>query len=130
VVHAHRDHLAVALRELVLELGSPAQLGGADRCEVLRVGKQDCPLLADPVVKLDAPFGGVLLEVGRDVADSNRHRWLLSSRESLEMRSAGPTQGQRAAAAAGSSEGGTRTAAPVNRPWRRSSRASLARASG
>src|SRR6185436_4742692 len=77
-VVAHRivrqaDDLGIALVELGLESGHVAQLGGADRGEVLRMREQDRPLVADPLVKANLPFGGIRREIRGLVADSYRH---------------------------------------------------------
>jgi hypothetical protein len=69
-VDAQADQLGVALGELGLDLGHVAQLGGAHRREVLGVGEQDRPLVADPLVKVDVPLGGLGLEVGGLVVDA------------------------------------------------------------
>ena len=50
--------------------GHVAELGGADRREVLRVAEQDRPSVADPLVERDRALGGVGREVGGDVVDS------------------------------------------------------------
>lgn len=42
-VDGERDHLDVALAELGRQLGRPAQLRGAHRGEIPRVGEQDAP---------------------------------------------------------------------------------------
>ena len=58
------NQLSTALGELGLELGEGAELGGADRGVVLRVGEEDNPLVADPLVEVDGASSGVGLEVG------------------------------------------------------------------
>src|SRR5690606_22319373 len=60
-VHGEGDGLHPALGELVLQLGGEAQLGGAHRGEVGRVGEQHAPAVAQPVVETDATLAGVLL---------------------------------------------------------------------
>ena len=57
--------------ELGLELGHVAELGRADRGEVLGVREQHRPGVADPVVELDRALGGVGLEVGCGVVDDS-----------------------------------------------------------
>ena len=64
------DDLDVALVELGLELGHVAELGGADRGEVLGVGEQDAPGIAEPLVEPDLALRGVRLEIGRGIADT------------------------------------------------------------
>ena len=76
-VDAEADDLDVALVELGLELGHVAELGRADRREVLGVREQDAPGVAEPLVEADVAFGGFGLEVGGGVADAKRHLILL-----------------------------------------------------
>src|SRR5690606_32790058 len=59
-VHRQGDGLHAAPGELVLQPGGEAQLGGAHRGEVGRVGKQHAPAVAQPLVKTDATLAGVL----------------------------------------------------------------------
>jgi hypothetical protein len=72
-VDAHADHLDVALVELGLALGERAQLGGAHRCEVLRVGEEHPPAVAQVVVEVHRALGGLRGEVRRVVAQSHCH---------------------------------------------------------
>lgn len=58
------DELDAALGELGLQLGKGAQLGGADGSEVLGVGEEDDPVVADELVEVNGALGGVGLEVG------------------------------------------------------------------
>jgi hypothetical protein len=67
------DHLAVALLERGPELGQIAELGGADRSEVLGVREQDSPAVAEPVVEAKPPAGGLGLEIGGAIADAQCH---------------------------------------------------------
>ena len=62
-VDRETDDLDATLVELRLDLGHVAELGRADRREVLRVREQHAPGIADPVVKLDFSFGGLGLEI-------------------------------------------------------------------
>jgi hypothetical protein len=62
-VDAQADDLGVALVELALERRHVAELGGADRREVLRVREQDRPAVADPLVEIDLALGRVRGEV-------------------------------------------------------------------
>ena len=48
-IDAEADDLDVALVEVRLELGHVAELGGADRGEVLRVREDDAPGIAEPL---------------------------------------------------------------------------------
>ena len=72
-IGAEADQLDVALVEIGLELGGGAELGGADGGEVLGVGEEDAPAVAQPFVEADLAFGGFRLEVGRGVADAQSH---------------------------------------------------------
>ena len=72
-VDRQADDLHVALVELGLELGDVAELGGADRREVLRVGEQHAPAVAEPLVEVDLALGGLGGEVGGGVAEANGH---------------------------------------------------------
>ena len=70
VVNAHRNHLAVPLVKLRLQLGGHTKLGGAHRGEVLRVAEQDAPSIAEVLVEGELTVGGVCGEVGCDVSES------------------------------------------------------------
>lgn len=58
------NQLDAALGELGLQLGKGAQLGGAHGREVLRVGEEDDPAVADKLVEVNGALGGFGLEVG------------------------------------------------------------------
>lgn len=60
------DQLDTALGKLGLELGEGAQLGGADRGVILRVGEEDDPPVADELMEVNGALGGIGLEVGCD----------------------------------------------------------------
>ena len=75
-IDAQADDLRVALVELGLEPGHVAQLGRADRREVLGVREQHAPRPAEPLVKADAALGRFRLEVGCDVAKLQCHETL------------------------------------------------------
>src|SRR5690606_374377 len=70
------DDLDAALVEFALQLGDRAELGRADRGEILGVREQDDPIAACPVMKADFALGGVLLEIRGDVTDTDAHRGL------------------------------------------------------
>ena len=72
-VDAEADDLDVALVELGLQLGHIAELGGADRGEVLRVRKQNAPAGSEPVVEADSAFGCLRFEIWRGAANLNGH---------------------------------------------------------
>jgi hypothetical protein len=57
----------MALRELGLQTGHVAKLGSAYRSEILGVREQNCPVIADPLVKIDfalGSFGGKVRSFG------------------------------------------------------------------
>jgi hypothetical protein len=70
-VHGQPDDLHVAPLPLGAQLGHVPQLGGAHGGEVLGVGEEHGPRVADPVVEADPSLGGVGLEVGRGLVDEN-----------------------------------------------------------
>jgi hypothetical protein len=71
------DDLDAALVELGLDLGHVAELGGADRREVLGVREQHRPFVADPIVKADLAFGRLGREIRDRIVDRERHPYLL-----------------------------------------------------
>lgn len=70
VVGAQADQLHAARGELGLQLGEGAQLGGADRGEVIRVREEDGPLGANELVEVDGTIGGLGIEVGGNGAQA------------------------------------------------------------
>ena len=72
-VDREADDLHAAAVELRLDLGHVAELGGADRGEVLRVGEEDHPGAVDPVVEVDRSLAGVRFEIGGNVAKLQSH---------------------------------------------------------
>src|SRR5690349_7286740 len=72
-IDADREDLDVSALELLGQVRDAAKLGGADRGEVLGVREQHAPALAEPLVKVDATRGRVLVEVGGDAADVEGH---------------------------------------------------------
>src|SRR5260370_28242657 len=72
-IDAEPNNLAVALVELGLEPGHVAELGRADRGEVLWMGEQDGPSIADPLVEVDLALSGVGGEVGSFAVDPQCH---------------------------------------------------------
>ena len=81
--------LALRLSNSAFILRHGAELGGAHRGEVLRVREQDRPLVADPLVEVDLAFGGLGLEIGCGVADTQRHGFLLEDRRATIARRRG-----------------------------------------
>src|SRR5271169_6234129 len=67
------NDLDVAPVELRLELCHVAQLGGADRREILGMGEQYRPGIADPIVKMDRAFCRRSFEIGCGFADLQCH---------------------------------------------------------
>ena len=67
------DNLDAALVELGLEAGHGAELGGADRREILGMREQHGPVVADPVVETDLAFSRIGLEIRGGVANLERH---------------------------------------------------------
>ena len=78
-IDAQADELGVAFGELRLDLGHIAELGGADRREVLGMREQDRPAVADPLMEIDRSFCGLSGEVGCRVVDAKSHRKLRSA---------------------------------------------------
>src|SRR5438128_8885135 len=68
------DDLDAAPVKLGLDLGHVTELGGAYRCEILRVREQHRPLVADPIVKPNPTFGSLSLEVRGSIVDCESHR--------------------------------------------------------
>ena len=76
-VDREADDLDAALVELRLQLGDGAELGGAHRREVLRMGEEHCPAVALPIEEVDRALRGLCGEVGSIVPESNGHGGLL-----------------------------------------------------
>lgn len=81
-VGGQANQLYTALGEFRLELGKGAQLGGADGGVVLWVREEDCPLVADPLVKVNGAVCSLGLEVGGNASETEgrgavggRHGW-------------------------------------------------------
>ncbi len=68
-VDAEAHQFDIPLVEFRLHVRQSAQLGRADRREVLRVREQQAPAIAQPFVKADRAFSGLGLKVGGDVAN-------------------------------------------------------------
>src|SRR5260370_40490631 len=62
-IDAKPHQLDAALVEFRLQLRERAELGGADRREILRVREQKRPAVADPVMEFDLAFGGFSVEI-------------------------------------------------------------------
>ncbi|MCY1183024.1 hypothetical protein D9M73_236120 [compost metagenome] len=72
-VDTEPDHFGVALVEFRLELGQVAQFSGADRGEILRVRKQDGPVVANPFVEIQRALGAFGSEIRCFVANADCH---------------------------------------------------------
>ena len=70
IIDAQTHHLAVALGKLGLQPGHVAQLRGADRREVFRMGEQDGPAIPYPLVEVDRALRRFGREVGCFVIDT------------------------------------------------------------
>src|SRR5215204_6551810 len=72
-INTQSNDLDAASVELGLDFGHVAELGGANRSEVLRMREQDAPRVANPFMKPDLALGGFSLEVWGCLADLKRH---------------------------------------------------------
>jgi hypothetical protein len=72
-VDAEPDDAGVALVELGLQGRDAPELRRADRREICGVGEEDAPSVAEVLVKVDFPFGGVRGEVRGLIAELKRH---------------------------------------------------------
>ncbi len=68
------NQLDVALGELWLKLCECAELGGADWGEVVWVGEEDDPGVANKLVEVDWALGGLGLETWGDGAEAEAAR--------------------------------------------------------
>jgi hypothetical protein len=71
------DHLDAAFLEFGLQRRHAAELGGADRREILGMREKHAPAVAQPFVETDRAFGSVRLEIRRIVVDRQCHPCLL-----------------------------------------------------
>jgi hypothetical protein len=69
-VHAQGDGFHITLGKFAFQLGGQAQLGGAHRREVRRMGKQNAPAVAKPLMKADGALTGFLFEVRCGISQS------------------------------------------------------------
>src|SRR5215467_8602228 len=72
-VHTESDDLAITPLELRHQPRHIAEFGCADRREILRMGEQDRPPIADPVVETDVSLGRFGAEVRDFRIYSQRH---------------------------------------------------------
>ena len=68
-IDTEADDLDAALVELRLDPRHVAELGGADRGEVLGVREQHAPGVAEPFMEPDVALRGVGLEIRGDIAE-------------------------------------------------------------
>src|SRR5690606_41836234 len=85
VMRIHRvdtqgDGLDVTLGKFIFELGGQAQLCGAHRGKVGRVGKQYAPAIAEPLVKANAALGGILFKIRCSISKTQTHTYSPSTR--------------------------------------------------
>lgn len=59
------NHLDSTLLKLILHLGKSTQLGGANGCEISRVGEKDGPTIANELMEVNLALRGQCLEVRR-----------------------------------------------------------------
>ena len=75
-------NLHVALGKFRLQARHGAQFGGADGREVFGMRKQNCPAVADPVVKVDRSLRGFGGEIGGRIVDAGNALGFIGSRGS------------------------------------------------
>lgn len=66
VVCRQTNQFDATLRELRLKFGKGPQLRRANRSEILRVGEQNDPFVADELVEVDGSIGSFCFEIGRN----------------------------------------------------------------
>lgn len=71
-IGAKTNQLDIAGSELGLELSESTELGGADGREVIRVGEEDSPAVANELVEGDRTIGGISFEVRGSRAETER----------------------------------------------------------
>jgi hypothetical protein len=84
------NELDTTSSELGLELGESTELSGTDGSEVIGVGEEDGPLVADELVEVDRAVGGVGIEVrgSRAQTEANRQSaWGSENYISIDVRS-------------------------------------------
>src|SRR5262249_45750575 len=72
---AEPDDLGVALFELRLQPSHVSEFGGAYRSEILGMGKQNGPAIANPLMEVDRPFRSLCREVRSLGVDTQGHAW-------------------------------------------------------
>src|SRR5215203_624007 len=69
-VYTESNYLHAAFFKIRLAASHVAQLSSANGGEILRMGEQDRPAIAKPLVKTDGAFGGLCCEIGCYIAKS------------------------------------------------------------
>src|SRR4029434_3737837 len=83
-IGAQTDDLAVSFIELRLEAGHVAKLGCTHGSEIFRVGKQNRPTIANPLVKVNFAARSLRRKIRRNIVYSDSH-CLFSFRRLLDM---------------------------------------------
>jgi hypothetical protein len=73
-INAQTDYFTVPLRELRFETRHIAELGGANRGEILWMGKQNGPPVTNPFMEVDGSFRRLRGEIGSFFSDMERHK--------------------------------------------------------
>jgi hypothetical protein len=94
-IDGQADDFDAAFVEFRLDPGHVAELGGADRGEVLGMREQHRPLVADPIVKADLSFGRLRFEIRGSIIDCKSHRPSPDIlRRTVELQVAGRPRGE------------------------------------
>jgi hypothetical protein len=88
------NQLDTTLGELGLELGEGTELGGANGGEILRVGEEDYPFVANKLVEIDRASGGLGLEVGGNAAEAETRTTKVNSCQWAKSENARSTEKQ------------------------------------
>ncbi len=67
-VHADGEHLDIAFFKLGFDLRDRTQFRRANGRIIRRVGKQDTPRVAEPLMEINLAFGSGSFEIGCDIA--------------------------------------------------------------
>jgi len=67
-VNADVDAFVVTLVEFGFHFGNGSEFGGADWGVIFRMGKENSPAIAKPLMEIDAAFAGVRGEIGRCIS--------------------------------------------------------------
>jgi hypothetical protein len=80
VVGTETNQLSVTRGELRLKLGESTEFSGANGREIVRVTKQDSPLVANELVEVDGAVGSVGVEIGGCGAKTEAERQSVHSK--------------------------------------------------